>query len=62
MVKLSPFTSLEQRLLNTQALITALASDPDLALIPQPLSPSIMQMLYVCTGCDFISFINGLGN
>ena len=31
MVKLSPFTSLEQRFLNMQALLTAFSNDPDLA-------------------------------
>ena len=61
MVKLSPFTSLEHRYLDVQALLTAFANDPDLALIPQSHSLSVLQMLYVCTGCDFISFFHGLG-
>ena len=61
MVKLSPFTSLEHKYLDVQALLMAFANDPDLALIPQSLSLSVIQMLYVCTGCDFISFFNGLG-
>ena len=61
MVKLSPFTSLEQKYLDMQALIRAFANDPDLAPIPQSVFSSVIQMIYVCTGCDFISFFNGLG-
>ena len=60
-VKLSPFTSLENRYLDMQALIKAFVDDPDLAPIPNSLSPAVIQMLFVCTGCDFISFFNGLG-
>ena len=37
MVKLSPFTSLEHRYLDVQALLTAFVNDPDPALIPQSL-------------------------
>ena len=61
MVKLSPFTSLENRYLDMQALIKAFSDDPDLALIPSSLAPAVTQMLFVCTGCDFIFFFNGLG-
>ena len=60
-VKLSPFTALENKYLDMQALIQALRDDPDLAPIPNSLSPAVIQVLFVCTGCDFISFFNGLG-
>ena len=60
-VRLSPFSSLEHRLLDMQALIKAFRNDPDLAVVDQALSPSVMQTLYICTGCDFISFFNGFG-
>ena len=59
-VRLSPFSSLEHCLLDMQALIKAFRNDPDLAVVDQALSP-VMQTLYICTGCDFISFFNGFG-
>ena len=46
-IQLSPITSLEVRL------ITAFSNDSDLAVIPSPLYPLTMQVLYVCSGCDF---------
>ena len=62
MVKLSPFTSLEQRFLNMQALLTAFSNDPDLAVSQIQLHvPSVVQTLFVCTGCDFVSFFSGYG-
>ena len=60
-VRISPFSSLELRLLDMQALLSAFANDPDLAMIPPSLSPSAIQVLYICTGCDFTSFFNGYG-
>ena len=60
-VRLSPFSSLEQRLLNLPALISAFEDDPDLAGIEKTDIPKIVQMLFISTGCDFISFFNGLG-
>ena len=61
LVRLSPFSSLELRLLDMQALISAFSNDPDMASIPSSLSPSAIQVLYISTGCDFISFFNGFG-
>ena len=61
MVKLNPFSSLQLHILDMQALISALNNDPDLASIPYSLHPSVLQVLYICTGCDFISFFNGYG-
>ena len=60
-VRLSSFSSLEHRLLDMQGLIKALINDPDLGTIQPSLLPSVIQMLYVCTGCDFISFFSGYG-
>ena len=42
-------------------LIHTFTHDPDLTMIPELQIPSTMQTLYVCTGCDFISFFHGLG-
>ena len=61
LVRLSKFNSIEHRILDMQALISAFVNDPELAHIPSPLLPLDMQTLFVCTGCDFISFFNGLG-
>ena len=61
LVRLNTFHSVEQRFLDMQALINAFAHDPELAHIPSSSLPSVMQALFVCTGCDFISFFNGLG-
>ena len=61
MVKLSPLSSLQLRLLDMQALVAAVNNDPELSVIPQPLRPSVLQILYICSGCDFISFFHGYG-
>ena len=60
-VRLSSFSSLEVRLLDVQALISAFTDDPDLSFIPRLQCPSLIQAMYVCTGCDFISFFSGIG-
>ncbi|XP_064384664.1 uncharacterized protein LOC135333611 [Halichondria panicea] len=58
-VRLSLFNSTEHRFLDIQALLTAFENDPSLAAIEQ--LPAVMQMLYISTGCDFVSFFNGIG-
>ena len=55
------FSSLELRILDMQALICAFKNDPDFATIPPSLLPSAVQVVYICTGCDFVSFFNGHG-
>ena len=35
--------------------------DPDLASIAPNILPSVMQQLYIVTGCDYISFVAGIG-
>ena len=60
-VQLSPFSSVELRLLDIQALNSAFKNDPDLAVIPRLSVAPVMQVLFVCTGCDFVSFFYGLG-
>ena len=42
-------------------LLQALASDPDLHGIPLAMRSQALQSLYVCTGCDYISFFRGMG-
>ncbi|SMN01637.1 hypothetical protein SPONN_2737 [uncultured Candidatus Thioglobus sp.] len=47
--------------LDLNALLQALQGDPDLCNLPPPLRPQALQSLYVCTGCDYISFFAGIG-
>ncbi len=42
--------------INLNKLISALQNDPDLATITRENLPKIFQMLYVCSGCDYISY------
>jgi hypothetical protein len=49
------------RFLSISNLITALKNDPDLAYIPTGIKAQVMQVLYVVTGCDYISFFKGIG-
>ena len=41
-------------------LVHTFINDPDLATIPQQQIPSTMQTLYICSGCDYVSFFHGL--
>ena len=43
------------------ALHNALVNDPDLGSIPKPNLPTFLQSLFICTGCDFISFFKQVG-
>ncbi len=42
-------------------MLTALALDPDLASLPQHKLPEIFQILFICSGCDYISYFAKLG-
>ena len=42
-------------------LIASFKADPDLATVQPSKLPSIMQQLYVCTGCDYLSYFSGIG-
>ncbi len=61
MVRISAFSALEHRLLDMQALINAFENDPGLAGLNTADIPQIIQMVFICTGCDFVSFFNGVG-
>ena len=47
--------------LHLNYLIECFNTDPDLATLPQESLPHIMQMLFISTGCDFISYFSGFG-
>ena len=60
-IQLNVFHSIERKYLNLNNLQTALLNDPDLATLPRNSISEILQVLFVCTGCDFISFFRSLG-
>ena len=60
-VQISKIGSHELKLLCTKTLIQALANDPDLANIPTNTQATVLQALFVITGCDYISFFSGIG-
>ena len=43
------------------AFLDALGADPELASISNDQLVSTMQMLYISTGCDYVSFFHGFG-
>ena len=49
------------RYLHVNKLVQALHSDPDLAQVPVVHRISILRMVYVATGCDYISYFKGIG-
>ena len=60
-VQLSPMTSPELRLLHLNQVQLDLAGDPDLALVPPGLRACVVQTLFICSGCDYLSFFAGFG-
>ena len=62
-ILLSKLSSRELKFLSLSNLLNALLNinDPDLAHIPPTILPQVLQSLYVCTGCDYISFFSGIG-
>ena len=60
-VQINPFSARELRLLRISSLIQALQADPDLGRVRESELPSILQTLFVCTGCDYVSFFHGIG-
>ena len=49
------------RYISVNQLLHAFETDPDLASVQKNKLGSIMQQLYVCTGCDYVSYIAGVG-
>ena len=60
-VQLSRPSDKELKLLNVNILIDLLKRDPDLVHIPEINIPRVLQTLFVCTGCDYVSFFSGIG-
>lgn len=51
----------EPKFLFLRQVDNALQNDPDLHGIPQEMRLQALQSLYVCTGCDYVSFFAGIG-
>lgn len=49
------------RYLHVNNFLKALDSDPDLAQVPLEKRASVVQMAYITTGCDYISYFKGIG-
>ena len=49
------------RYLQVSAFLQAIDSDPDLAQVPSNKCANVVQMAYVSTGCDYISYFKGIG-
>lgn len=60
-VKLSPFNTVQHRYLDLRRLNHALSNDPDLASLCRSQIPAVIQKLFICPGCDFVSFFTGYG-
>ena len=60
-VQLSRSLKEGSKFLSLHLLLEALYNDPDLHGIPLDLRPQVLQSLYVCTGCDYVSFFVGMG-
>jgi hypothetical protein len=58
-VQISPINSRDRKFVSLSALHTALRQDPDLAGLESTKLAHILQTIYVCTGCDYISFFSG---
>ena len=60
-VRVSMFSSQEHRYPNLNHLLTSLRDDPELSSIPRDKLPKVVQTLFICTGCDYVSYFAGLG-
>ena len=60
-VQLSPVNSIEIKLLHLNSLYTSLLNDHDLASVSPLLRAKVIQTLFICSGCDYISFFAGIG-
>ena len=49
----------QARYVNVNMLLQAFQADPDLASVQQSRLGSIMQQLYISTGCDYTSYVSG---
>ena len=60
-VQISPLSSQVKRYLHLNKLHSDLAADPGLAMVSSSLRAHVLQTLFICSGCDYISFFAGFG-
>ena len=60
-VQLSAIASLEHHFLSLTQLCTALDNDPDLSTVPCEVRPSLLESLFICSGCYYVTFFVSLG-
>ena len=60
-IQLNVLHASEKRYLSLNNLHMALLNDPDLAMLPRNSISETLQVLFISTGCDFISFFKTLG-
>ena len=51
----------EHKYINLNNLRAALLKDPDLSNLPQDGLCQILQSLFICTGCDYVSYFKSIG-
>jgi len=61
LIQINTASSRELKFVNLTVLNTAIQNDPDLVAINPAILPKVLQTIYVCTGCDYISFFSQLG-
>ena len=60
-VQINVLHATEKRYLHLNNLYLALQKDPDLASLPRNDLGVIVQSLFICTGCDFVSYFKTIG-
>uniref|UniRef100_A0A1X7SK26 Tesmin/TSO1-like CXC domain-containing protein n=1 Tax=Amphimedon queenslandica TaxID=400682 RepID=A0A1X7SK26_AMPQE len=60
-VKISAYSAIEASFIDLNSFHHALINDPDLASVPRTCLANILQTLFICTGCDYVSFFKKVG-
>ena len=60
-IQVNTYNSKEMKFVILNNLVKALSNDPDLARINPDLLPQVLQIIYICTGCDYLSFFSQIG-
>ena len=60
-IRVSMFYSPEHRYLSMNKLLSAIQNDSDLAFLPKEQLAKVLQVLFISTGCDYLSYFSGLG-
>ena len=61
LIQLSLPSNKELKILALHNLVDLLKRDPDLVHISEAYIPTVLQTLFVATGCDYVSFFSGIG-